>query len=156
MTGAPVYASLACRRLQQHDRCPEMLGGVPATCVCTCHSRAGAQAAPWPEPEVACRDAEPGETPAGARRLADLACDHGWGVRVTYARGSVPVGRAGSGKGKVVDSVAVRLRRGSLRVAAVWEDGGFCTCVVRYDAPPVRMFRVMGARQATALVGAQA
>lgn len=72
----------------------------------------------WPAPEVPCRLALAREVPAGALALQRAAEGAGWHVGVTYARGT-RVGRAP----KVVDSIAVRLRRKGARAWAVWLDG---------------------------------
>lgn len=85
------------------------------------------EVATHPAPEVACRDAELGEIPAGAAKLAKVAADHGWLVRLTYARGT-DVNAKGVARG-VVDSVCVRCidnppgRRPPL--FATWLDGRF-------------------------------
>jgi hypothetical protein len=60
-----------------------------------------------------------------AARLAEAADAAGWAVQATYARGT-KLDRQG-GPGKVVDSLAVRLRRGPDRGVAVWSGGVFYT-----------------------------
>jgi hypothetical protein len=67
---------------------------------------------------VTARDATPDETPKGAARLAGLAREHDWTVRVTYAKGTA-MGNRGEAKG-IVESVAVRLRREAQRAVALW------------------------------------
>lgn len=81
---------------------------------------------PWPAPEVVARLATVSEVPRGALVVQRAAQRAGWLVVPTYARGTALAAR---GKpGKVVDSLALRMRRPSdgLRAVAVWIDGGFC------------------------------
>lgn len=73
-----------------------------------------------PAPEVPCRLATDDEVPRGARTVVRLAEGAGWTVAATYTRGTKP-GRTR----KVVDSIALRLRRGDVRAWAVWLDGKF-------------------------------
>jgi hypothetical protein len=79
----------------------------------------------WPAPEVGARVAAVLEIPAGARRVARVAEGAGWAVVATYARGTLP-GRTP----RVIDSLALRMRRGARRAAAVWHDGRFDTAVL--------------------------
>jgi hypothetical protein len=73
-----------------------------------------------PAPEVTNRPATAEEIPRGARTVQTVAERHGWMVAVTYARGTKP-GRSAT----VVDSIALRFRRGEVRAWAVWLDGKF-------------------------------
>ena len=57
--------------------------------------------------------------------LAETATAAGWAVESTYVRGS-KLNRRGE-PGKVVDSLAVRLRRAPERAVATWLDGVFST-----------------------------
>jgi hypothetical protein len=59
--------------------------------------------------------------PRNAAALIDKAKANGWTVRITTG-GGVLTNRNGS---KVVESLAVRLRRGSERAFGVWIDGKF-------------------------------
>ena len=59
--------------------------------------------------------------PRNAAALIDKAKKNGWTVRVTTG-GGVLTNRNGS---KVVESLAVRLRRGSERAFGVWIDGKY-------------------------------
>jgi hypothetical protein len=59
--------------------------------------------------------------PRNAAALIDKAKANGWTVRITTS-GGVLTNRNGS---KVVESLAVRLRRGSERAFGVWIDGKF-------------------------------
>lgn len=73
-----------------------------------------------PAPEVECRLAEPWEVPNAAHLMSRKAQSAGWLVLFTYARGTMP-GRAM----KVVDSLALRMRRPPLGACAIWIDGAF-------------------------------
>lgn len=75
---------------------------------------------PHPAPEVTSRPAEDDETCRPAATLRKLALANGWGVATIYARGTRP-GRTL----RVVDSLALRLRRDGVRMWAVWLDGKF-------------------------------
>lgn len=80
----------------------------------------------WPAPEVACRLAEPGEIPRGAAAVLAVAEAAGWTVEPTYARGTSVAGPNSKPRhGRVVDSIALRMRRGLDRAVAVWVDGRF-------------------------------
>lgn len=79
---------------------------------------------PVPAPVVGQRPAEMSEIPKTARALAVLGYKHGWEVSTTYARGT---NRVGKGKDKVVDSIAVRMRRPGIALTALWLDGRFDT-----------------------------
>lgn len=74
----------------------------------------------WPAPEVPTRLATDVEIPTGARRVAKVAATAGWAVVATYARGTCP-GRTPH----VVDSLALRMRRGRHRAVAVWHGTKF-------------------------------
>lgn len=52
-----------------------------------------------------------------AEKLAALARQHGWDTEVSTMRGEW--------NGKAIEQTTVRLRRGSARAAACWEDGRF-------------------------------
>ena len=58
-----------------------------------------------------------------AALLAEAATATGWSVALTYARGT-KLDRRGR-PGAVVDSVAVRLRRGHHRAVGIWEGSAF-------------------------------
>jgi hypothetical protein len=73
-----------------------------------------------PAPEIACRLAEPWEVPNAAHLMSRKAQGAGWLVYFTYCRGTMP-GRAA----KVVDSLALRMRREPLGACAIWIDGAF-------------------------------
>ena len=77
-----------------------------------------------PPPEVTSRDGATGPVPKTAQALADLAAANGWAVQVTYARGP----RMHSAHGKflrMVDSIAVRMRRGDQLAFGFWTAGKF-------------------------------
>lgn len=76
-----------------------------------------------PAPEVpALRiDLDDLRVPRGAHMLAQAATRAGWGVVLTYARGTTLT--AQGAPGRIVDSLAVRLRLGGERAVAVWIDG---------------------------------
>lgn len=78
----------------------------------------------WPAPEVPARPATDGEMPRAAKLAQRRAESAGWSVMATYARGTRPTGTANK-PGAVVDSIALRLRRGRERAVAVWTDGAF-------------------------------
>ncbi len=78
-----------------------------------------------PAPEVSRRPAAPREVPTVAAMFAEAASADGWAVQCTYARGTKIDFRGRPGK--VVDSIAVRLRRGPDRAVGVWVDGAFTT-----------------------------
>lgn len=96
---------------------------------------------PWPAPEVAAREVAASDAPNGPARLARALTGAGWSVTVTYARGTIP--NAQGRPGRVVDSWAVRARRGTCRAAALWtgETGKISSdCVlVTGDRPLVKM-----------------
>jgi len=73
-----------------------------------------------PAPEVAARLADELEIPRNAARLAALAIEHGWIVRITYARGTW-AGRVP----KVIDSIVLACRRERARGVGIWHDGAF-------------------------------
>lgn len=77
--------------------------------------------ATWPPPEVPCRAAVDTEVPRTAFAIASSAQRAGWVVDVTYARGTAPTRYWEPGP--VVDSIAVRLRRGSSRGVGTWVNG---------------------------------
>lgn len=58
--------------------------------------------------------------PAAARSLARAADGAGWQYLVTYARGASLVGKACE-PGPVVETVALRLRKGNARGVATWD-----------------------------------
>lgn len=77
--------------------------------------------APHPAPEVPARDATEAEIWRAPRLVRKAALANGWEVRVTYARGTE---MHLTGKpGRVVDSIAVRIRRPGVRGWAVWLEG---------------------------------
>jgi hypothetical protein len=86
-------------------------------------------------PEIPARDLEPGDAmPRTAPALVAFAEAHGWKVRTTYAKGwTAPVyytdngPRAGELRkaSALVESVAVRVRRGITGAYALWIDGRF-------------------------------
>lgn len=84
---------------------------------------------PRPEPEVWARPAVPSEIPRGASAMQKLAARHGWSVDARYARGT----RAGRPP-RVVDSLALRLRRDGVRAWAVWADGKFDAAQIWYPS----------------------
>jgi hypothetical protein len=75
----------------------------------------------FPEPEVWARPARLAEIPKTARTLMALGTLHGWRVETTYARGTY----ATRSTARVVDSIAVRMRRGNMRLIGIWHDGKF-------------------------------
>jgi hypothetical protein len=77
----------------------------------------------FPEPEVWARPATAGEMPRNAIALRHVAELTGWRVDVTYARGTY----ATRSTARVVDSLAVRMRRGDVRLVGIWHDGKFHT-----------------------------
>jgi hypothetical protein len=77
---------------------------------------------PHPKPQVVCRPVTEGDViPGTAKSLVTLAEEFDWSVLVTYARGTLP------GKtGRVVESIAVRMRRSGMpRMCGLWIDGKF-------------------------------
>jgi hypothetical protein len=76
-----------------------------------------------PEPEVWARPAKRSEVPRTALTLIAFAKLHNWHVEVTYARGTY----ATRATARVVDSIAVRMRRGNMRLIGIWHDGKFHT-----------------------------
>lgn len=116
---------------------------------------------PHPAPEVACRQANPGEIPRAAVQMHKAARENGWTAAVTYARGTqvdrqgrvaqrtervledspesdqqwrnVPVGPL------VVDSIAVRFSRAGAQGFAIWIDGAFSVALVRDEQGPRRL-----------------
>lgn len=89
-----------------------------------------------PEPEVPARLAEPHEVPRGAAIVQRLAEAAGWIVVPTYARGTVAIGVRTP---RVIDSLALRMRRDRRAVVAVWEDGQFALAYVWGAAPPKKV-----------------
>jgi hypothetical protein len=80
----------------------------------------------WPEPEVAARVAAVSEVPRAALGPQRLAQGAGWAVVATYARGTAVRGPVSALRlGPVVDSLALRCRRGRQRAVAIWVDGRF-------------------------------
>jgi hypothetical protein len=88
---------------------------------------------PWPAPEVPARVVALGdpEVSTGPRRLARAASKAGWAVVATYARGTDP----GKRVPRVVDSLALRMRRSERRAVAVWHDGEIDTAWLWGDRP---------------------
>ena len=82
----------------------------------------------WPAPEVLARRATNEEIPRGAWLVVRLAETCGWSVIATYARGTAP-GRPP----RVVDSLALRMRRGPRRAVGVWEDRRFTMAILFGD-----------------------
>lgn len=68
-----------------------------------------------------CRPAEPHETPKTARRLATVAEANGWEVAVTWAKHWSEEARPP----RAVETIAVRMWRGNVRLAGLWHDGKF-------------------------------
>jgi len=95
-----------------------------------------------PAPEVVHRPAAQDEIPGGARAIEKLAARHGWRVVPTYARGT----RAGRPP-RVVDSIALRLRREGVRAWAVWLDGKFDTAMVLRDGELPHEVRLAAIRE---------
>lgn len=81
----------------------------------------------WPEPEIRAQLADEALMPATCRGMAKLARLHGWRVRVTYSRGTIPLGGRTKATrwapGKVVDAYLLRAIRGNTLVCVSWEDG---------------------------------
>lgn len=75
-----------------------------------------------PAPEVACVEVAPEDerVPKSARDAWRTAVVAQWDAVLTYAMGTAYVGKE-CGPGGVVESVALRLRRGTARAVAVWE-----------------------------------
>lgn len=92
---------------------------------------------------VPCRDATADETPTSAARLSKAAAEHGWRSRCTYAQADID--------GKVINSVAVRLRRGILAGYGLWVDGKFA---LAYITSTLSSPRKVGARDLSAFVKA--
>ncbi len=101
------------------------------------------------------RDATDAEIPGGARQVRKLAETHGWLVRATYARGTTPDRRVRKEMrpGKVVDSLALRMRRGRERAVAVWIDAKFDVAYTWGLAPRVRWNSGQLREQLTAVAG---
>jgi hypothetical protein len=78
------------------------------------------------------------DIPANALRLEHKAREHGWTASHTCAHGAI--------NGKEIDSVAVRLCKGDVRLVALYEDGRFRTAL--RQSP----FGRLGSRELTALV----
>lgn len=96
-----------------------------------------------PEPEVRARPALEAELPTGARQLVKAAIAAGWIAAPAYARGTLP------GQAHPVDSIVLRLTRGSERAVACWTDGkADGAWVVRPE------FRKVGVRELKAQVQA--
>lgn len=98
----------------------------------------------WPAPEVACRPAVEGEFSKTSRAARAAAQASGWTVVATYARGN-RVAR-GNRPGIVVDSLALRMRRGPTYVVACWSNGSFDMAV---QANPLRL---LGYRELLAML----
>jgi hypothetical protein len=81
-----------------------------------------------PAPEIPQRPAEPDEIPRTAAGLIVKAGGAGWETHTTFTRGTTL--EAGGRPGRVVDAVAVRLRRDPLRLVAFWHDGKFVAGVM--------------------------
>lgn len=90
---------------------------------------------------VPCRDAEPGEIPTSALRLAKVAAEHGWFQRTTYAQAELD--------NKIVESVAVRLHAGILAGYGLWVGGKFAFA---YVTSTLSSPRRVGARELSAFV----
>lgn len=78
-----------------------------------------------PAPEVSSRVADEWELPRSAIRLREAAANAGWRSDARYARGTRP-GRIS----RVVDSIAIRMRRGGVSMWAVWLDGKFDAAMI--------------------------
>jgi hypothetical protein len=102
----------------------------------------------WPAPEVVAREANAEEVPASAKRLAKRAEEVGWTVGVVYSRGTTPQGAKWE-PGPVVDTVAVRARRGDRAVVALWRDGKFAGGLVGSRSDGLRQ---VGSRELTEIV----
>lgn len=88
---------------------------------------------PHPAPLITSRPSTDDEIPRAAQSVRKLAEAHGWHVEAQYARGSRP-GRTV----RVVDSIALRMRRDGTRMWAVWLDGKFgAGQILRPGAIPV-------------------
>lgn len=72
--------------------------------------------------------------PRTAQALTILADKHGWKVWATYAEGYEEVRK----EQRPCTSIAVRMRRGDKRVAAMWVNGKFHRGWV-HGAPPRRL-----------------
>lgn len=77
------------------------------------------------EPEITARPAELDEIGKTAKSLMLLARKRGWIVRTTYARGTLVRSKSSA----VADSIAVRMQRPGIRLAALWYDGSFETTI---------------------------
>ena len=75
---------------------------------------------PHPAPEIEARIAEALEIPRNAAKLAALAVENGWIVRIMYARGTWP-GRTP----KAIETITLRCRRDRVRAVGIWHDGAF-------------------------------
>jgi hypothetical protein len=79
---------------------------------------------------VPAREASKEEQPSGARRLAVLAAEYGWDVRVTYAE-AIPVPTKRQPEPDVIRTVAVRMERLSIqghrseRLVGLWRNGRY-------------------------------
>lgn len=80
----------------------------------------------WPDPEVPCRPATEEEIPRSAKSLLRVASENGWiQNRLTFARGTLPVGGTEWKEGNVVDSLVVQLWKDDLRIVASWVAASF-------------------------------
>lgn len=77
------------------------------------------------------RPADLTEIPRGAVPHINSCIEHGWDWRVTYARGTLPVGGIQWQPGPVVDGIVLAASKGDLRLWAAWYDGKFDCCWVR-------------------------
>jgi hypothetical protein len=93
-----------------------------------------------PEPEIPLMRLKRGDPriPRSPRLLLEDAERWGWSVVPTYCRGT-KIGAHGR-PGKVVDSLALRCRRGAWYVVLVWHDGGTVGGFVR---PPGELPRAV-------------
>lgn len=71
-----------------------------------------------PEPEVEAHLIDASETPTGPRRLAKLAAEHGFVVRITHSRG--PFLNADGSVNRIADSVLVVAGRKPRHLGVLW------------------------------------
>lgn len=74
---------------------------------------------PHPAPVVSATEIRHDSAPSVVQSFMRWAIERGWICTLTYARGTT-LDRRARGTGKLVDSFAVRMRRGGRRAVAIW------------------------------------
>jgi hypothetical protein len=90
---------------------------------------------------IACRPTLQGEVPTTPARIAKTASTSGWEVATTYAKADID--------GRIVDSVALRLRRLPLGGYGLWINGKFDIAYVWSQFTPLKK---VGARTLASFV----